>query len=182
MRITKEGLTWTPALHHSRQMIKGFAAYNTPGLTIGVEGFINNLENDITATKIGVGSGTALLSNRAKGLSLYIHGNIIPNRLRFFARYDMFNPNSEVNNSIYSKYAQTTGNYNDNSYPAAGATANGDQTYKQKFITAGLDFTPAKNVHFMPNIWYNSYATQMATANKDYDIVYRATFYFTFGK
>jgi hypothetical protein len=174
-----ERLNWTPALHHSRQMFKGFIAYNTPGLTIGVEGFVNNLKNDVTATKIA--GGTDLLSVRAAGVSYYIHGNIVPGKLRFFARYDMFNPNNKVNNSIYSKYAQTTGNYNDNSY-TGGVTATGDETYKQGFFTAGLDFTPAKNVHFMPNIWYNHYATQLPTANGDYDIVYRATFFFTFGK
>src|SRR5258708_3934969 len=40
------------AWHHSRQMLKGYVAYNTPGLTIGVEGFLNNLKNDNFATKI----------------------------------------------------------------------------------------------------------------------------------
>jgi hypothetical protein len=174
-----ERLTWTPALHHSRQMLKGFIAYTTPALTIGAEGFVNNLKNDITATKIA--GGTDLLSNTASGLSLYIHGNIVPNKLRFFARYDMFNPNNKVDNNTYTKYAQTTGNFNDNSY-SLGTTATGDETYKQNFITAGLDFTPAKNVHFMPNIWYNHYATQLATANSDYDLVYRMSFYFIFGK
>jgi hypothetical protein len=140
---------------------------------------VNNLKNDITATKIA--GGTDLLNNSAVGVSYYIHGDIIPTKLRFFARYDMFNPNSKVDNSLYSKYAQTTGNYNDNSY-SGGTTATGDMTYKQGFITAGLDWTPAKNVHFMPNIWYNHYATQLATANSDYDLVYRMTFYFVFGK
>jgi hypothetical protein len=174
-----ERLAWTPTLHHSRQMLKGFIAYNTPALTIGVEGYVNNLKNDVTATKIA--GGADLLSVSAKGLSMYIHGNIVPNKLRFFARYDMTNPNNKVDNGVYSKYAQTTGNYNDNSY-AGGTVATGDMTYKQSFITAGLDFTPAKNVHFMPNIWYNRYATQLAVKNADYDMVYRMTFYYVFGK
>lgn len=174
-----ERLTWTPQLHHSRQMLKGYIAYNTPGLTVGVEGFVNNLKNDITATKIA--GGTDLLNNSAVGVSYYVHGDIIPTKLRFFARYDMFNPNNKVDNGIYSKYVQTTGNYNDNSY-SLGTTATGDMTYKQGFLTAGLDFMPAKNVHFMPNIWYNHYATQLATANSDYDLVYRMTFYYIFGK
>jgi hypothetical protein len=174
-----ERLTWTPQLHHSRQMIKGYVAYTTPGLTIGVEGFVNNLHNDVTATKIA--GGTDLLSIKAVGVSYYIRGNIIPTKLGFFARYDMFNPNNKVDNGVYSKYVQTTGNYNDNSY-AGGTTATGDETYKQGFITGGLDWTPAKNVHFMPNIWYNHYNTQLATKNGDYDLVYRMTFYFTFGK
>lgn len=175
-----ERLAWNPLLHRSRQMTKLFVAYTTPALTIGAEGFVNNLKDEIKATKIG--GGTDLLSNTPTGLSFYIHGNLVPNKLRFFARYDMFNPNSKVDNNIYNGYSQATGNYNDNSpsslYPAGVA----DQTYKQNFITAGLDFTPAKNVHFMPNIWYNHYNTQLPAANGDYDIVYRATFYFTFGK
>ncbi|MES1160162.1 MAG: hypothetical protein ABUM51_05370, partial [Bacteroidota bacterium] len=109
-----------------------------------------------------------------------VHGDIVTNKLRFFARTDLFNPNNKVNNSLYSKYVQTTGNYNDNSYE--GAVATGDETYKQTFVTAGLDFTPVKNVHFMPNIWYNHYNTQLAVKNGDYDMVYRMTFYFVFGK
>jgi hypothetical protein len=188
-----ERLAWTPALHHSRQMWKGYIAYNSAatatkgmdpgtGFTVGLEFFVNNLKNDVTATKNA--GGTDLLSPTASGLSAYVHGDIVKNRLRFFARYDMFNPNNKVNNSIYKSYVQGTGNYNDNSW--VGNTATGDETYKQEFITAGLDFIPARNVHFMPNIWYNHYKTQLAgltgKVNGDYDLVYRLTFFFTFGK
>jgi len=93
-----------------------------------------------------------------------------------------------------------TGNYNDNSYSpvassSAAAVSTGDQTYKQNFITLGLDFMPTKNVHIMPNIWYNHYSTQLSDvlnnatngnwadkAKGDYDLVYRVTFYYIFGK
>ena len=38
----------------------------------------------------------------------------------------------------------------------------------------------------MPNIWYDRYIGQQANltgrAARDYDLVYRVTFYFTFGK
>jgi len=188
-----ERLAWTPVLHHSRQMWKGYIAYNSAataskgmdpgtGFTVGLEYFINNLKNDVTATKIA--GGTDLLSPSASGLSLYVHGDIIKTKLRFFARYDAFNPNNKVDNSVYKSYVQGTGNYNDNSY--LGTSATGDETYKQQFVTAGLDFTPAKNVHFMPNIWYNRYKTQLASlngkVNGDNDLVYRMTFYFVFGK
>jgi hypothetical protein len=38
-------------------------------------------------------------------------------------------------------------------------------------------------VHFMPNIWYTHYASQLSgVSNADYDLVWRMTFYFTFGK
>ena len=180
-----ERLNLNPGAHGSRQMIKGFAAYNTPALTVGVEGFINTMANGEVATKIG--GGTETLTQHATGLSVYVHGNIIKDKLRFFARYDNYKPLS-VDNNKYSAYKLNVGNYNDNSYTmvAGVPTATGDATYKQDFVSAGLDFTPIKNVHFMPNIWYNHYASQMpgvtgATAG-DYDLVYRMTFYFTFGK
>src|SRR5437868_5644422 len=102
-----ERLNWTSSWHHSRQMIKGYFAYSIPStnnadtsaLTIGVEAFINNLKNDDFATKISGGSDT--LSVQAKGISAYIHGNIIPNKLRFFARFDAFNPNNKIDNNVY---------------------------------------------------------------------------------
>ena len=185
-----ERLNWTPTWHHSRQMVKGYIAYNSSatakgtdpgnGVTIGAEYFVNNLKNDLFAAKIA--GGTDTLTNAANGLSLYIHGDLVKGKLRFFARYDAYNPMSKINNSVYNKYTANTGNYNDNSYSGAASTATGDQSYKQSFITAGLDFTPTKGVHFMPNIWYNHYATQLPTENGDYDLVYRLTFYYVFGK
>ncbi len=168
-----ERLNWVSTWHHSRQMIKGYIAYNTPAVTVGVEGFINNLKNDNFATKIAGGVDT--MSVQSKGISFYVHGNIVPNRLRFFARYDMYSPDNKINNSVFSKYVGNTSSYN-------------DPVTKENFITAGLDFTPAKNVHFMPNIWYNGYKGQQSAAidgsklHKDYDMVYRMTFYFVFGK
>lgn len=177
-----EKLNWTDTWHHSRSMIKGFAAYTTPKITVGVEGFINTLKRDQFSTKIAGGVDT--LNTNATGLSVYVHGDIIKNSLRFFARVDAYSPSSKIDNNIYGKYVENTGNYNDNSYSAKTGVnvATGDETYKQTFITAGLDFTPAKNVHFMPNIWYNHYNTQLAVANADYDLVYRMTLYYTFGK
>ena len=56
-----ERLAWTSTWHHSRQMLKGYIAYNSAatdkgmnpgsGYTVGVEAFINNLKNDNFATK-----------------------------------------------------------------------------------------------------------------------------------
>jgi hypothetical protein len=192
-------LNWTPTWHHSRQMIKGFLAWNSSatdksmnpgsGYTIGVEGFINTLKADNVAPKIAGGSDT--LSTAPSGISFYIHGDIIPGKLRFFARYDMYNPNNKVNTNVYKSYSGNTSNYNDNSFhtvynqnlatPTVTYTTTGDQTYKQNFITAGLDFKPTNRVHFMPNVWYNSYKSQIAD-NKDYDLVFRLTFFFSFGK
>jgi len=161
----------SPAWHHSRQMLKGYIAYNTPALTIGAEGYLNNLKNDNFAT---TKAGTIdTLSTVAKGISFYVHGDIIKTKLRFFARYDIYNPDNKIDNNTYTKYVGNTANYN-------------DPTTKEQFITAGLDFTPAKNVHFMPNIWYNNYKSQLANTTgklkSDNDLAYRLSFYFVFGK
>ncbi len=185
-------LNWQPGWHHDRQMIKGYIAYNTPGLTIGAEGFINTIAAD---TKVGLtGGGSDTINTVAQGLSLYVHGDIIKNYLRFFARWDGYNPNSKIDNSKYTSYAgiKSPNGFNTPGYhmtydPSTGApitaTPTSDITAKEMFITAGLDFTPAKNVHFMPNIWYNHYASQLSSGKAaDYDLVYRMTFYYVFGK
>jgi hypothetical protein len=192
-------LNWITTWHHSRQMLKGFLAWNSsatdksmnPGIgyTIGVEGFINNLKNDNFST--GLNGKADTISTQPSGISFYVHGDIIPNKLRFFARFDMFNPNNKVNTAVSLKYAGNTSNYNDNSFhttynnnavtPSVTYVTTGDQTYKQDFITAGLDFKPSNRVHFMPNVWYNSYSSQLVS-NKDHDLVWRLTFFFAFGK
>ena len=67
-----ERLNWTSAWHHSRQMTKGFVAYTTPKLTVGVEGFINNLKNDDFATRVD--STIDILTVQAKGISVFVTG------------------------------------------------------------------------------------------------------------
>lgn len=159
-------LDWEDGFHHVRNMVKGFVAYNTPNVTVGVEAFINNGKNDV----VGV-NGTVKDTTDAKavGISTYIHGNIIKNKLSFFARFDTYNPDTKYDNVAFTKYIALTSNYEPNN--------------KEEFITAGLDFTPVKNVHIMPNIWYNKYtAQQSANLNTDHDLVYRATVYYVFGK
>ena len=192
-------LNWSSIWHHSRQMLKGFVAWNSSatdksmnpgtGYTIGVEGFINTLKNDNFAPTIAGGVDT--LTTVPTGISFYIHGDIIKNKLRFFARYDMYTPNNMVNTNTYKSYTGNTGNYNDNSFhtvynytaaqPTVTYTSTGDQTYKQEFMTAGLDLKVINRVHFMPNVWWNSYSSQIAS-NKDHDLVFRLTFFFSFGK
>lgn len=184
-------LNWQPTWHHDRQMWKGYVAYTTPALTIGVEGFVNTIRNDTKATFIAGGADT--INTAAQGISFYIHGDIVKNKLRFFARYDGYNPNKKIDNNTYKSYSgvSSPGGYNSNSYEAAysntgavaSVTATGDITAKESFVTVGLDFTPYKNVHIMPNIWYNHYSSQLSSGtNADYDLVYRMTFYFVFGK
>lgn len=161
-----ERLNWQQGFHHARSMEKLFIGYSSPVITVGAEGFITFLQNDVTA----INNKTLLpdtLNGRAAGLSLFVHGPIIKNKLGFFARMDNYNPDTKYDNGGYSKYASFSSAY--------------EPDNKEQFITAGLDFTPVKNVHLMPNIWFNHYANQGAGGSmKDYDLVYRLTFYFIY--
>lgn len=153
---------------HSRNMVKGFIAYTTPKITIGAEAFINTIKQDNIAIKT---TGLAdTLTTKAKAISLFVHGNIYKDKLRFFARYDASNPSGDLYKGAYISYTPLTAQYDPNT--------------KENFITAGLDFTPDKSVHIMPNIWYNSYKNagpkNFGSANKDYDLVYRLTVYWIF--
>jgi hypothetical protein len=156
-------------LEHSRSMIKGFVAYTVPTFTVGVEAYTNNLVNDDQATEISTGN-IDLVTVQAKGISAFVRGALVKDKLNFFARYDAFNPDNKIDNTKYSAYKGNTSGYS-------------DPSTKEQFITAGLDFTPAKNVHLMPNVWYDKYTNQgAANLYNSNDLVYRVTFYYVFGK
>lgn len=158
---------------HARNAWKMTVAYVRPSFTIGAEGFLNFDKNDVEGVSPAVlGSDTTVLNATARGISIYAHGTLIKNQLAIFARFDNFNPDTRYDNKTYSTYA----------LPAGNAF---DPNTKTDFITAGLDFTPVKSVHFEPNLWYVRYANQQASvtgsAAHDYDLVWRMTFYFLFG-
>jgi hypothetical protein len=49
------------------------------------------------------------------------------------------------------------------------------------FLSLGIDYTPIKDIHIMPNIWINTFTDKSrAGRKKDADVVPRITFYFTF--
>jgi hypothetical protein len=162
-------LNWTPTFHHARNMVKAFAGYTVPKITFGVEAFINHGKNDVIGH---TASTTDTISANAFGISTFARGPIIKDKLGFFARYDNFNPDE---------------NYSDTNYIRdEGLTAAYEPNTKERFMVAGLDFTPAKNIHFMPNVWYNHYKSQRAGDPKpaagDYDLTYRLTFFYKFGQ
>ncbi len=186
-------LNWQPGWHHDRQMIKGFAAWSTPMLTIGTEAFINNMPGDTKAYKNGGGFDT--LATKAKGIAFFIHGAIIPEKLRWFARVDLYNPNSNVNNAKYPSYLGLSSpagymspgykmTFSSSTGAPTSSTANLDPTAKETFFTAGLDFMPYHDIHFEPNIWYEHYSSQLSSTGKEgnADVVWRLTFFFVFGK
>ena len=110
------------------------------------------------------------ISAKAEAISAFIKGSIIKDKLGFFTRMDHYNPDVNYNNNVYTSYNGLTGSYEPNN--------------KELFFTAGMDFTPVKNVHFIPNVWYNRYTSNHSgltgSAYRDHDLVYRLTFFYVY--
>ncbi|MDB5135790.1 MAG: hypothetical protein JWP37_2393 [Mucilaginibacter sp.] len=152
----------------ARNMVKGFVAYTTPKITFGVEAYTQKIANGVTdgATKTSVNANV-------EAISIYSHGAIYKDKLGFFARYDSYNPDNDFNSG--DVYTVNT------NLPAYSPFT------KEHFVSAGLDFTPAKNIHFAPNIWFIQYKDQRAPSTTGYlpdshVLVYRLTFFYIFGK
>ena len=149
-------------------MFKGFIAYTTPKITFGLEAYTQEIANGVTNT-----TTKASENARVNAISVYAHGAIYKDKLGFFARYDGYNPDNGYN-------AADTYTVNTN-LPAYSPST------KEHFYTAGLDFTPAKNVHFEPNLWLIQYTDQRDKLAPNYIpeshiLVYRLTFFYVFGK
>jgi len=137
-------------------------------LSVGVEAYVQQIRDGVTNTTTHNNENATVT-----GLSIWIKGAIIKDKMGFFARRDGYNPFTN-----YDASANYTVNTNYGSY-----TPN----YTEAFYTFGLDFTPAPKIHFSPNVWLLDYKDQRATTTSgyvgnDHTLVYRATFYYTFGK
>jgi hypothetical protein len=158
--------------HADRQMSKLAVIWVDRQFTVGAEGFVNRLKQCEAAS---YSRGIDTLDGRATGLSLYAHANITGAKLRAFVRCDLYDPNRRYDNSSYSKYAALY-----------GVSTSYEPNNKETFLSAGLDYSPAPQVHFIPNIWYNRYEGKQGglsgAAAHDYDLAFRLTFFFTFGK
>ena len=143
---------------------KAFVAYKTSTTTIGVDAF-KQLESNNSSYLSGT-TDTAFSDAQPSGISFFIIQQLTNDKLNFFARFDVYDPDSKFNSN--NKYV---GSYNHN---------------KESFATIGLDFVPYKNVHIMPNIWFDQFHSKMPDATgklkNDYDLAGRITLYFLFNK
>jgi hypothetical protein len=150
-------------------MYKVFAAYTVPMLTVGVEAYTQSFDNGVLNATTKTPENTTV-----NAISLWIRGSIVPSKWGYFARFDSYNPDTKFNAAdAYSTVFTNYGSY--------------DPTVKEQFYTFGLDYTPAKNIHFMPNVWLTRYMDQYDSTTKGYipdnhTLVYRFTFFYTFGK
>ena len=179
-------------LYHDRNMTKLFLAWNTKKLTIGSETFMNTIMGDVKVT--GKDGSTYYRTSKTFATSFYVRGRIVTmsnnSTLGFFARYDNYNPSGNLDNIVNDA----------NTKLYLASTSNYEPTTKEQFVTFGLDYQPIKNVHIMPNVWMNTYdsdlsvtgansaGTKYSTMNsnvsgvKGTDAVYRLTLYYIYGK
>lgn len=167
--------------YRDRNMTKLFVAYVTKPITVGVEAFMNTLLGDAQVT--GKDGFTYYRTTKATGVSVFVRGQIIADKLNYFARFDNYDPSGNLKNIADDAALSPT--------KITGLTAQYDPAYKEMFATFGIDYTPFKNVHIMPNIWMNTYESSLdyqkysglgMVPNKGTDAVYRLTFYYVYGK
>ena len=155
----------------SHNMFKGIISYTIPELTVGIEAFTDKITNGVTITN---GSVKTPANATAAGVSFNAYGSIVKNKLGFIARFDKYNPDTEfITGSTTYSVNTNLGSYSPYT--------------KEKFYVAGLDFTPAPNIHFSPNVWIVQFHDQQLSTTSgyvadDHTVIYRLTFFFTFGK
>jgi hypothetical protein len=125
-------------VEQSKMTIKAMAAYNTDLLTLGVEYAMQNQKGQ----SLVAGGGDA----KVNAISIFARGAIMPKQFMWFARYDMYDPNTNATDNLAGR--------------------------KENFITAGLDWQPdpTANAHIMPNIWVNTFKDK-SSANLDYESI-----------
>jgi hypothetical protein len=175
--------------HTSNTTFNAYVSYRAPAFHIGVEVFEQTNQNSDIYKTYTPETKTLSANNDTSagvqvGLSIFASARIIKNKLNVFARYDSYNPDIKWNtNRVYSKaYAGIT-----------GSNLNSATFYTQSFVTAGLDWTPEKRIHIMPNFWWNADNAMMSSAGpsgtgtlfgtrvvKDEDVVFRLTVFFIF--
>jgi hypothetical protein len=147
----------------SKTTVKGFVAYQTDLFTAGIE-VVNQMQKAASKdTTAGAANGKNVDVNLL-GLSIFARGQIIKDKLNYFARYDNFNPDTKFDANV--KYSTKVA------------------SDKENFITAGIDWMPVKNVHIMPNVWVDSFSSMKNNVSgkvkSDYDLTARLTFYYVF--
>lgn len=148
----------------SKTTLKAFIGYQNKDFAFGAEAF-QQLQKNGTVYNVGALSGDTLNNAVVSGVSVFIRGAILPDKLNFVLRYDYFNPDLKYKN--------------ENTY-AAGYPS----YFKESFVIGALDYMPVKNVHIMPNIWFNRYYNRGRSQNNlsknSDDLVARITVYYLF--
>lgn len=157
---------WTQAnpYQKNKTTYKAFLAYQTTQFTIGAEVFQQVQKNNTVFTEAAPSTVKDTVNALASGISIFARGPI-SKKLGYVVRYDFYNPDSKFNeNNVYA------GSYTG--------------VFTESLILAGLDYTPVKNVHLIPNIWYDVYKNRNSAVNalpdKSSDLAIRLTVHYIF--
>jgi len=156
--------TQTRPYQKNKTTYKAFLAYQTKQFTIGAEVFQQVQKNNTVFTEAAPSTVKDTVNALASGISIFARGPI-SKKLGYVVRYDFYNPDSKFNeNNIY------------------GGSYTG--VFTESLILAGLDYTPVKNVHLIPNIWYDVYKNRNSAVNalpdKSSDLAIRLTVHYIF--
>lgn len=148
----------------SKTTIKGFLGYQTKSFTVGLEAFQQIQKNNTIYAEAPPSVAIDTVNALASGISVFARGTI-SKKLGYVLRYDYFNPDGKFNKN--------------NIYPASYSGV-----YTESFVLAGLDYTPVKNVHLIPNLWYDIYNNRNEDVNhlskNSNDLALRLTVYYIF--
>lgn len=151
---------------------RAFIGYKTKYFNISIESFEQLMEHQATITAgPDFVKPTTNLNRIQSGFSVEGAATLIKSKktgdqkLGLVLRYDLYNPDANYNNK--------------DTYAASYSTSN---SYKENFILAALDYQPIKQIHVMPNIWYDGFENRALNANhlklSDNDLVLRLTLYY----
>lgn len=144
----------------SENMNKIFVGYKKSDYTIGFEAFYHYNKNNLIQEKQGQ---IDTIHQSDLGFSVFTTGPLLKNKLHYFAKLKWLQPN------IHYEPGTTYTGFSDYFEP------NVQQTY----AVFGIDYTPIKTVHFMPNIWaghYSDYNNNHPKSRSSFDLIYRLTF------
>lgn len=148
----------------SRMSNKFMIAWQSEKITAGVELFRQIQQNQVIYTDTASGKGDTTDASLA-GLAIFIRGAIVKDKLNFFLRTDLYNPDQNYNDTYV--YAGSYGGYT-----------------SETFFLAGIEYAPVKNVRIIPNVWYYIYKSRVKGASgktaTDYDLVPRVTLHYIF--
>lgn len=157
---------WSQAVPYQKNKTtyKAFLAYQGTNFTMGLEAFQQVQKNSTIYTEAAPSTVKDTVNAVASGFSIFARGTL-SSKLAWVLRYDYYNPDSKFNK--------------DNAYAASYTGIN-----TESFILAGLDFAPVKNVHFIPNVWYDMYNNRYSATNnlssKSNDLAFRLTVHYIF--
>lgn len=187
--------SWTPVTNRPHDMhqyeVTGriLLGYKAKNFNISAE-YFQQMEQNMIAEVSGpdVPTGGDTTNNTQAGYSILAAAVLKRDkktgdpRWSIYARYDAYNPDVHYNPNITYQSGGII-------VQAEGKQVDVVNSWTENYLVVGADYQPIKQIHFMPNIWYDGihdrYYNNISSTPVEkfgYDLVYRITFYYQFFK